>query len=372
MKMRDSNVQGKKRNQKPKTRLNKKVFFRSIIVFLAVCFLIVISGKLVINSMIKPPEIPLDVDDGIMNLNDVAFLPPDGAEEDMHIGNNLRAPKGFTDADRKEEFYTFLIVGLDEGVNTDTIMVASYDGIHKEANVISIPRDSLVNVKRKVKKINSAYPAGTLHGGGKDGGINQLKKEVKTIIGFVPDFYVCIDLEAFEKIVDALGGINVNVPMNLKYDDPYQDLHIDIKAGEQVLNGENALKFARYRKGNNKASIITDYQRIENQQTVIKAVLAKLINPANIVKVPEFIDLFNEHVYSDMKTENLLWLASQLNKIKGTDALSTHTMPTNGGSGLPMYYEYLDKPSIVQLVNDTINPYTKDIEAKHLDIISQS
>src|SRR5690606_21125987 len=118
-------------------------------------------------------------------------------------------------------------------------------------NIISVPRDSLVNVKRKVKKINAAYPAGNLNGGGKEGGINQLKRELKTIIGFVPDFYIGIDLDGFERIVDAVGGIDINVPIDMKYDDPTQDLHTNIKKGQQVLNGEDALKFARYRKGNN-------------------------------------------------------------------------------------------------------------------------
>jgi anionic cell wall polymer biosynthesis LytR-Cps2A-Psr (LCP) family protein len=84
---------------------------------------------------------------------------------------NLPSPEGFTDDDRKELFYTFLLIGLDGGVNTDTIMVASYDAVKMEGNVISIPRDSLENVQRRVRKINAAYPAGTLFGGGRDGGI---------------------------------------------------------------------------------------------------------------------------------------------------------------------------------------------------------
>jgi len=296
-------------------------FIRTLFISMAAFTVLIFSGVLIFKSIVKPPSIP--------NLEDIAFLPPDGESEDMLIGNGLRAPEGFTADDRKEEFYTFLIVGLDGGINTDTIMVASYDGINNEANIISIPRDSLVNVKRKVKKINAAYPAGTIYGDEKDGGINQLKREVKTIVGFVPDFYVCIDLDAFVKIVDAVGGVDVYVSLDMKYDDSYQDLHINIKQGEQILDGKNALKFARYRKGNNGRNIISDYQRIENQQAVIKAMLTKLLNPANILKIPEFIGIFNENVHSDIKSENMLWFADQLNKIRGTDALSTYTMASN-------------------------------------------
>lgn len=366
-----NNTHNKNGNRNSNIKLKKRaaLFIKSFFIAMAVFVAVIFFGIVIIKSIVKPPDIPIVVID-MSSDSGPAFLPPDGDEEDRLIGNGLHAPEGFTTDDRKDEFYTFLIVGLDGGINTDTIIIASYDGINKEANVISVPRDSKVNVKRKVKKINSAYPAGTLNGGGREGGIDQLKKEVKTIIGFIPDFYVCVDLDAFIKIVDAVGGINIYVPFDMEYDDDDQDMHINIKKGEQILHGAEALKFARYRKGNYGRDTISDYQRMENQQEVIKAVLSRLLKPANILKIPEFINIFTVNVYSDIKPENMLWFADQLNKIKGTDALSTYTMPTSGGSGPDMYYEYLDKQEIVKLVNKTINPYKKDIEAGDLDIIA--
>ncbi|MDR1558963.1 MAG: LCP family protein [Clostridiales bacterium] len=349
-----------------------------------------VSGWMIARNVIRPPEIPRVIEAAVIepeptvtptlfpadktpetNDGGYAYLAPDGAEEDMNVGKGTHAPEGFTSEDRKEEFYTFLIIGLDGGINTDTIMVASYDAVNMEANIISIPRDSLVDVKRGTKKINAAYAAGTLYGErGVDEGIAQLRREVKTIIGFSPDFYVCVDLEAFVKIVDAVGGVDVFVPLNMKYDDPEQNLHINIPKGEQHLDGADALRLARYRKGNDDINIISDYDRIENQQAVIRAILENLLKPSNITKIPEFIDIFNEYVYTDIKIENMLWFAEQLNKIKGTDALSTYTMPTAGTSGPPMYYEYLYEYAIVEMVNETINPFKKDIDAKDLDIIT--
>ncbi len=366
------------RIKRPKEKKEYIKFFIKTLFIIVIVFSFVIVGSLAaIRSFIKPPSIPsdneynlpiidVDIDSGE---DDVAFLVPDGEDEDMHIGNGLIAPEGFTSSDRKDLFYTFLIVGMDGGINTDTIMVASYDAVNEEANIIGIPRDTLVNVKRKVKKINAAYPVGTLNGGGKEGGIEQLKREIKTIVGFVPDFYVCIDLNAFVKIVDAVGGVSVNVPFKMVYDDPAQDLHINLEEGEQHLNGKDALTFARYRQDNERIKVITDYERIEHQQMVIKAVLVELMKPQNILKVPQFIDIFNENVYSDIKVENMLWFAEQFNKIKGTEALSTYTIPTIGTSGKPSYYEYLDEAGIIELVNTTVNPYKKDIEVKDLDII---
>jgi len=298
-----------------------------------------------------------------------AFYIPEGDPEDAFIGRGLEAPEGFTSDDRKELFYTFLIIGLDEGINSDTIMVASYDGVNNEANLISIPRDSLVNVNRPLKKINAAFPVGASIGG-LEGGIAQLQREVMTIIGFIPDFYVLVNFDAFIELVDAIGGVGVEVAFNMVYDDPCQDLHINIPAGFQHLDGEQALQFARYRIGNIGFYSICDYQRIANQQIVIDAVLQELIKPENILKIPEFITIFNENIHSNLEARDVLWFAGELNKIRGTDALSSYIMPTTGTSGAPFYYEFLDMFGVLRLVNDTINPFLLDIEPKDIDIIN--
>lgn len=357
-----------------KRKRRRRLFIKTFLITIAFFSVLIFAGWLTLKSAVKPPTIAQE--DGNTttgnetDLEQAAYHLPDEEHEDGQIGDDSPAPEGFTPEDRKPLFYTFLVFGLDEGVNTDTIMVAAYDGTNHKAYVVGFPRDSKVNVKRSIKKINAAYPAGTLHGGGKDGGIDQLKRELKTLIGFIPDYYVCIDFKAFKQIVDTLGGVEVDVPINMLYDDPYQDLHINISKGVQTLTGKEALHFARYRKGNNGVNTITDYQRIENQQAVIKAVLDKLLKPANILKLPEFINIFNENVYTDIKLEEMAWFAKELNNVTGSDALETYTLPTTGTSGPPSYYELPDEAAIVTLINQTINPYVKDIEAKDLDIIN--
>ena len=363
-----------------KFSIEKKLTGRQVflLIFLSFIFAALTAAYIFINafiSSIRPPEIPANplisvAPNPYADLSDPAFILPEGHEADLLIGGGMFAPKGFTSEYRKDLFYTFLILGLDEGVNVDTIMVASYDGLNKEANIISIPRDSLVNVSRNIRKINAAYPAGTLRGGGRTGGIAQMQREVMTVIGFVPDFYILVDLDAFIKIIDAVGYIEIDVPFHMRYDDPYQGLHIDIPAGRQLLNGENALNFARYRRGNRGFPTITDYRRIEHQQMVIRAILNNLLQPANILRIPELITIFNENVHSNLSTGNIIWLANQLNEIGGTEALSTYTLPTSGSLRLTHWYEILDGPAIVELVNRTINPYTKDITLADLDIIS--
>jgi len=299
-----------------------------------------------------------------------AFYIPEGDPEDAFIGIGLEAPEGFTSDDRKELFYTFLIIGLDEGINSDTIIVGSYDGVNNEANLISIPRDTLVNVRRPLKKINAAFPVGAAADGGIEGGIAQLQREVMTIIGFIPDFYVLVNFDAFIELVDAIGGIEVEVPFHMVYDDPCQDLHINIPMGLQHLDGEETLQFVRYRRGNFGFYTICDYMRIINQQIVIDAVLEALIQPENLLRIHDFITIFNENIHTNLEARDVLWFAGELNKIRGTAALSSYTMPTTGTSGEPFYYEFLDKFGVLRLVNDTINPFIMDIQAWDVDIIN--
>lgn len=346
-------------NKQKKSSVNK------VLVIFALLLILIAGGTLAVYTFIIPPKVPSIGDDA-------ASYPPEYHPEDAQYGNLEIAPEGVTNDDRKKNFYTFLVVGLDHGTNTDTIMVASYDAENKQANVIGIPRDSLVNVKRKVKKINGAYGSGALNGGGKEGGINQLKREIKTVIGFVPDFYMVIDLKAFVAIVDAVDGVEVEVKKTMKYYDPTENLSIDFEKGTQVLNGADALKFARYRKGTSSKNTISDYERIENQQAVIRGLMAELIKPANWLKIPEFIKIFTDNVYTDLTLTDLTWFAGRIKDITDADALSTYTMPTTGTSGLPMYYEYLDRDKIIELVNSTINPYTVEIKSSDIDILSSS
>lgn len=347
-------------NKKKKSSVNR------VLVIFALLLILVAGGTLALYTFVIPPKVPS------IGGDDTASYPPEYHPDDAQLGNLEIAPEGVTNADRKKNFYTFLIVGLDHGTNTDTIMVASYDAVNKQANIIGIPRDSLVNVKRKVKKINGAYGSGTLNGGGKEGGINQLKREIKTVIGFVPDFYMVIDINAFVAIVDAVGGVEVEVKKTMKYYDPTENLRIDFEKGTQVLNGADALKFARYRKGTSSKNTISDYERIENQQAVVKGLMTEIIKPTNLLKIPEYIKIFTDNVFTDLSLTDLTWFAGRIKDITDADALSTHTMPTTGTSGLPMYYEYLDKDKIVELVNNTINPYTVEIKGSDLDILSSS
>ena len=351
-----------------KSRRILRTFVEIFLVTTLCLFAIVAGVALSFYRTIEPPEIPSLP---VHRAEELAYSYPGNDESGLLgllIGGGLTAPERFTADDRKDLFFTFLIIGLNEGTNANTIMVASYDGSSREINLISIPRDSLMNVNRRGRKISSAYMAGALGGRGRAGGVAQMQRDVMSVIGFIPDFYIVVCYDGFSAAIDAVGGIEIYVPFHKRYRDRRQNLYINIPPGLQHMNGETALHFARFRRSSRGFRAITDYQRIENQQMVVNAVIDSLLRPANILRIPEFVNIFSRSMYTNLTFGNLLWFANELNYIRGTDAISAYTMPTVGTSGEPMWYELLNGPAIVELVNRTINPYRKNILLRDINI----
>ena len=354
---------------KKKTNRGLRTFVKVFLIAFASLSAVIVFGAVNFYRNISPPEIPVTQPIIAVDASEPVSSTDEDDDDEYVTVAALTAPKRFIGHDRKELFFTFLIVGLNEGNNANTIIVASYDGRNHEANLISIPRDSLINVNRANRKLSGSFLNGMIRDGGKEGGIAQVQREVMSVIGFVPDFYVIFNYDAFKEVIDAVGGVEIDVPFHMRYDDPLHNLHIDIRPGLQHMDGQTALYFARFRESNPGFRPITDYQRIENQQTVINEVLGNLLRPASILRIPEFIEIFNNNVYTNLMFDDMVWFASQYNVIGGLDSVHFHTMPTDGSSGAPMWYEFLYAPGIVRMVNETINPFVEDIRAGDIDII---
>ncbi|MCL2526988.1 MAG: LCP family protein [Defluviitaleaceae bacterium] len=359
-----------------KTRKQQKLFTISFAITCIATLLISGIAYISWNNIVRPPDIPIRVEASISHQDRVENNPtqnteslPTSEDDNTEYEPEPPAPTVRQPEERKPLFYTFLIVGLTEGYNANTIMVASYDGNAGQGHVISIPRDTQVDFQRNNRKIVAAYNIGRANGRGHAGGVERLKMEVESIVGFWPDFYITIDYEAFTRIVDSVGGVEIYVPFHKLYDDPWQNLHINIPPGLQLLDGENALHFARYRRGNDRRQSITDYQRIENQQQVISAMMQNLLTPASIRRIPEFIRIFNDHFASDLAYGELTWFANHVRRSGGTDALEFHTLPMRGTSGAPSWYEWADEAGILELVNRTVNPFVRDITASDIRIV---
>jgi len=342
-----------------------------IITTVSVCGVILI-GRAAFNRTVVPPPIPPTTP-----LIQVVRAENPNRDRDNSIDDYDEVleevwpmPERFTNEDRREKFWTFLVIGLNEGTNANTIMVASYDGVNREANLISIPRDVPINVNRRGRKISSSYIVGAGGDRGRAGGVTQMQLDVMSIIGFVPDFYVVLDYDAFFTIIDAVGGVEIYVPFHMRYNDPYQDLFIDIPPGLQQMDSETALHFARFRQANRGSGFqsITDFGRIENQQIVVNAVIESLLSPASLLRIPEFVNIFNESVYTNLTFQEMMWFALELNHVRSTDALSSYTMPISHSSRAPMWYELLYVNGTIELINNTINPFDRDIEVGDTNI----
>ena len=158
-----------------------------------------------------------------------------------------RQPQGVsTLGARKAGTSTILLAGMDEsGMRTDTLMLLSVSRPEKRLSLLYVYLFTLINGSYTVPKLNSVYAA---NNGGSEG-IEMLLTRVGEIIGFRPDGYMLIELSAFVDLVDELGGVTFDVPVDMYYNDPSQNLYIDLKAGTQTLTGEEAMGVARFRSG---------------------------------------------------------------------------------------------------------------------------
>ena len=299
--------------------------------------------------------------------------------EEIDWGEGIR-PRG--DGERKsEDYWTVLILGRDTGGggNTDTMLLASYDVTNQKATVMSIPRDTMVNIPYDVKKINGVY---NYYGGG-DKGIQALYKEISQLVGFEPDFQVIVEWEAVGEIVDAMDGVWFDVPRDMDYEDPYQDLSIHLEKGYQLLNGEQAMGVVRFRDGVNGYST-GDIGRIETQQAFLKAMVEQLLKLENVPKINRLIEVFQNNVTTDLSLENIFWFAKAaiLGGLKVED-VNFVTMPANySAHAYSRYYsEELGRfyqlayvtpypNELLELVNTALSPYKEVFTLSDLDIMT--
>ena len=256
--------------------------------------------------------------------------------------------------------YNILLAGTDgDGYRTDTIIVAHLDVNEKKAALLSIPRDTPIESGDKLVKINSVYA------GGKGEGMERLERTLAQLLGFEMDGYLLVDLNAFKAAVDLVGGVEFDVPQDMYYDDPSQDLHIDLKAGKQLLDGEHAMQLVRFRKG----YASQDIQRTKVQQAFLLALMDQTIRVESLTRLKEYAEIFSTYAVTDMNVGNLLYFAEQLSKCD-RDEITTYTaegqgMMIRGASCYPLF-----DWSILTIVNEAFNPYDTQITAANIHVIT--
>ena len=205
---------------------------------------------------------------------------------------------------------------------TDSDSEIRFDAENKKIDVVSLPRDTLMS---NGHKLNSSY---------NNGGTEKLRSNIEDMLGIPVDFYVSVDLKGFIALIDQIGGVDFDVPEDMDYDDPYQDLHIHFKAGLQHLSGQQSMEVVRFRHNSDKDNPgyggRQDIGRIGTQQAFLKTVAQKLMKIEN---VPAMAETFLKYVKTDLTLGNLVWLANQALSMGGTDAISFATLPGAARAG---------------------------------------
>ena len=319
------------------------------------------------KTLVKPPEKPQPVQEETQDAN----TQPEPEVKKPTIKHVVTKVDEQTGEEVEEEtelpashqtgVYNILICGTDDdGYRTDTIIVAHLNETTHDVALMSVPRDTVVlNGSGGIMKINSVYA-----GGGADG-MARLSKRLGAMLGFELDGYVLVNLEAFRETVDLVGGVEFDVPQDMYYQDPTQNLHIDLKAGKQLLDGEKAMELVRFRKG----YASQDIQRTKVQQEFLRALAKKVLSVSSLTKLKEFADVFSTYVTTDLTVGNMLYFAKALMQCD-FDAMKTYTLEgegamINGGSYYPLY-----AGKLVQVVNESFNPYDAPVTLDTVNVIT--
>lgn len=278
------------------------------------------------------------------------FLPTAPSSSDSSIAN---------ESSLKDDTYNILLCGVDEShENADTIVLASFDTKAKTLRLLSIPRDTTSNEERPIQKINASYSVDY------EGNIEQTIREVEKVTALPIDRYAITTFEGFEEAIDAIGGVEMYVPMDLEYSDPYQDLEINLKEGDQVLDGKHALQFVRFRSG----YATGDIGRIGAQQLFFAALADTFLDKSIVTKVPSLAKVVSENMETDLTISEMIWFFKQAQGMS-KDSIEMFILP-----GTPDYYDGLSyyipsESGIIELINSKFMKGSKRIGPKDLDLV---
>jgi len=316
----------------------KTVIIVSVLVILAVISTIILLTGMNRSKETAVSDDPIDIDPG-----DTVVYNPEEKEDNTEKDEDNRPEENMVVEEEKlvtdgkklatglveEGTINVLFLGEDVGNSLmDTIGIASIDKKEKKIKVIMIPRDTYIQYSDYVLehmeqqnmvnlpgafKINYSYWLGyTLKHEGKfdSKGINFVADVIKEKFDIEIDDYVKVNTKGFVQIVDLFGGVDIYVPYDKNYEDPSQDLYIHLEEGYQHLNGEQAEGFVRYRQGTDRYGVFHDYGDVErkrNQITFLKEFFRQHATLGNVDKIPEFIRILGNNVWSSIKVSDVLF-----------------------------------------------------------------
>ena len=288
--------------------------------------------------------------------------------ENIQNVQNVKATS--TIPSENSERINIMLMGVDERKDdvgrSDTLMVASVDSNEDTVSLLSIPRDTRVQIKRHgYDKINAAYAYG---------GEKLSQNTLESFLGIDINHYVIVSTDSFAKMIDAIGGVDIDVEQRMFYEDPWDDnggLVIDLKPGMQHMNGDTAITYVRYRDEEGDAG------RVRRQQKFMRACLDKLSSPTIVMKLPEIIKEARKAVRTDLSVTQMIELAQTLKAAdESNEGLKTGIVPgrwtyINGVSYLVPNIERLESVVTKNLgiENDDIDKHFEKIAYEYEDSV---
>lgn len=270
--------------------------------------------------------------------------------------------------DRESGKVNALLLGVDEdGLRTDSIMVASFDLDTADLKLLSIPRDTKVKVTNRnmTRKINEVHAMTAEDGDGTIVGPIGTAEAVTQLTGIPINYYVEFSFDAVENIFNTLGTIEYDVPdvegngKGMNYEDPAQDLYIHLKPGLQELDGDQLLQLMRYRKGD------SDFARMERQQNVVKAVVEQKLGISLILKLPKLFSQIKKDISTNLSVSDVSKYAQYLGELS-SEKISTYQLPGESKHISGGWYFIWDKEATQTLISETFgfdaSEITTDIE----------
>jgi LCP family protein required for cell wall assembly len=248
----------------------------------------------------------------------------------------------------KEPFNVLLLGGDKVSNSSDTMMLANFDPATYKINIMSIPRDTRVFIKGKERKINYAYASG---------GVDLAVQTVQELMDVKIKYYVFVDLSAFRKIIDILGGVDYYVPANLDYDDPTQNLHIHLKKGQQTLNGAQAEQYVRFRKPNKWTKELRQYydgsdlKRNEAQQNFMRELMRQKLTLQYLPKLNSVIETVFENVKTNFTLNEVVKMTGYISRFS-VENVNFIPMPGTTYDVSPWYY-ICDVPATRQVMAES-------------------
>jgi len=362
----ESNVNTTKKKPKRRRSVLKTVLLSVAVIIVTAVTVFALDLFLDTGVIIAPPDVS-----PVPRPSRAAAEP---SESNPNSPNSPNSPRGFSSDPHYTPGmrpFTFLILGTDDGANTDAIMVATFDTEEGTLDIVHIPRDTMVNVPWSIKRANSIYA--NMRRQNRDAE-NPMEATMQAtiekfadILGFEVDFWVLLNLRSLSRLVDAVGGVDFYVPVNMNYRDAYAGLHINFRRGMQHINGRQASELLRFRSFGS-----GDLGRINVQQQFLTAAVEQILANRNNINVTELARIFLEYVQTDLDDNitELIWMGNQFLRLNSED-VNFMTMPVYNDWVAGASYVSVSLDAWLEMLNDRINPFAEDIAAENLSILTR-